>query len=156
MKSKKNITKVLKTTIDISFLLIFITILFLSVESYKESNAVNSISIFHIIFRLILGGTVLYILYSLKRIVLTIEDKKPFDYKNVKRFNNIAKSIFLFGLIQSINKLPSEKGFLLIGISNFNIHAEILIYIILGCLALILGEILKLAIEIKDENDLTI
>lgn len=156
MKSKKNITKVLKISIDISFWLILILVLFLSIESYKGSNKAESVLVLHTILRLILGGAILYILYSLKKIILTIEDKKPFDYKNVKRFNHISKSIFLFGLIQSINKLPSQKGFLLVGISNFNIHADILIYIILGCLALVLGEVFKLAIEIKDENDLTI
>lgn len=156
MKSKKNITKVLKISIDISFWLILILVLFLSIESYKGSNKAESVLVLQTILRLILGGAILYILYSLKEIILTIEDKKPFDYKNVKRFNHIAKSIFLFGLIQSINKLPSQKGFLLIGMPNFNIHADILIYIILGCLALVLGEVFKLAIEIKDENDLTI
>ncbi|CCQ98053.1 conserved membrane hypothetical protein [[Clostridium] ultunense Esp] len=156
MKNKKNITKVLKISIDISFWLMLVLILLLSAESYKGSNEAESVLVFYTILRLILGGAVLYVLYSLKKIILTIEDKKPFDCKNIKRFNNIAKSIFLFGLIQSISKLPSQKGFLLIGIPNFNIHADILIYIILGCLALVLGQVFKLAIEIKDENDLTI
>ena len=156
MKSNKNITKVLKISMDISFWLILAVILLLSIEPYKRPNEVDSILVFRTILRFVLGGAILYTLYSLKKIILTIEDKKPFDYKNVKRFNNIAKSIFLFGLIESISKLSLSKGFLLIGMPNFNIHADILIYIILGCLALVLGEVFKLAIEIKDENDLTI
>ncbi|HHY26541.1 MAG TPA: DUF2975 domain-containing protein, partial [Desulfitobacterium dehalogenans] len=50
----------------------------------------------------------------------------------------------------------SHQGIVLIGTPGFVIKATSFIYILLGCLALVLAEVFKMALTIKNDHDLTI
>lgn len=103
----------------------------------------------------------LIITWNLLKIVYSIEST-PFTLKNVKSFKAIGYLMVLLSFIDAIAnfKKPSTSNFILLRMQIHNqpicINGSCLFYLILGLLSLVLAEVFKKAIEIKDENDLTI
>lgn len=96
-------------------------------------------------------------IYNLRKIVYCI-NSTPFCLKNVKRFKWIGYYMFFMAVIDGIAKYksPSYSGIEIFASHSGSLKESFLIYIILAFIALVLSEIFEKAVEIKDENDLTI
>jgi len=104
---------------------------------------------------LIFGGLGFYILVMLQQVVRTVALKDPFCRANVKRFRAIGYAVFVVGALITVINYPyrGDAGFQLIGTQSGGVGPEILIFILLGCLAMLLSEIFSEALVIKEENE---
>lgn len=123
------------------------------VES-KGKDIVNCVLFF--------SGTsaLIFILYSLRKILKSVIKKGPFNMSIVKNLKNIAVSCFFVTICYLINFFYNNqfKSFKLIDIGPKGIETdmEFLIFFFAGCFVLILAQIYKQAVEVKEENDFTV
>jgi uncharacterized membrane protein YqjE len=105
-------------------------------------------------------SSLVFILYCLKKILKSVIKAGPFNMSNVKSLKNIALSCFIITICYLINFFYNNqfKSFRLIEISPTGIHTdtEFLIFFFAGCFVLILAQIYKQAVEVKEENDFTV
>lgn len=104
--------------------------------------------------------SLLFILYSLRRILKSVIIEGPFNRCNVKSLYNIAISCFFITICYLINFFYNNQfnSFALIDINSKGIHTdtEFLIFFFAGFFILILAQVYKQAVEVKEENDFTI
>ncbi|MEQ8197368.1 MAG: DUF2975 domain-containing protein [Clostridiaceae bacterium] len=111
---------------------------------------------------LLFTGTsaLVFILYSLRKILKSVIKEGPFNMAIVKSLKNIAFSSFFITICYLINFFYNNqfKSFSLINIGPTGIHTdtEFLIFFFSGCFVLILAQIYKQAVEVKEENDFTV
>ena len=105
-------------------------------------------------------SSLVFILYSLRKILKSVIKAGPFNMGNVKNLKNIAFSCFTITICYLINFFYNNqfKSFRLIDIDPTGIHTdtEFLIFFFAGCFVLILAQIYKQAVEVKEENDFTV
>lgn len=103
---------------------------------------------------LIFGGLSFYIIILLQQVVKTVALKDPFCRANVKRFRAIGYAVFTIGALITVIDYPhrGDAGFQLIGTQYGGLGPEILIFILLGCFALLLSEIFAEASSIKESD----
>lgn len=122
--------------------------------AFDRSDIVN--------FILFFVGTysLLFILYSLRKILKSVINKGPFNMSIVKNLKNIAVSCYVITVCYLINFFYNDqfKDFNLIDIGKKGIETdmEFLIFFFAGCFVLILAQIYKQAVEVKEENDFTV
>lgn len=124
-------------------------------------SLVNRDSINFIVLKVLLVLVLFYfmftILVNLHKILNTIKDKNPFIDKNINRFRKIGAYVLILTFAEAIFNAPNKTGTLVIDIKPiFSLTLTSLVMIIFGCLSLVLAEIFSMALEIKNENDLTI
>jgi hypothetical protein len=111
---------------------------------------------------LLFTGTcsLIYILYSLRRILKSVIKEGPFNICNVRSLKQIANCCFVITVCYIINFFYNNqfKTFKLIDIGPHGISTdtEFLIFFFAGCFVLILSQIYKQAVEVKEENDYTV
>ncbi len=102
----------------------------------------------------------LIIIYQLRKIFKSLTLKEPFTMENVKSFRIIGISIIFIGLFDLIYNVSNYgiNGFYILHLDEQGISSRcgVVIFLFLGIMALVLGEIFKSAMEIKEENNLTI
>lgn len=108
-----------------------------------------------IAFVLLFAGYFMVIL-NLKKILKSIKQKDPFNLDNVTYFKNIGYYIFGIGTIDAVGNYPVDTGFAILGTSNGSIKPISLLYLVLSILCFVLSDVFRMAMEIKDENDLTV
>lgn len=99
------------------------------------------------------------ICYELIKINNTLICKKPFIIENVKSMHKMAAYLFIISAYVFTKDWVKFKSHIFVYTFDKNglsTDSECLIFILLGLLVLILANIFKAAIEIKNENDLTI
>jgi hypothetical protein len=101
----------------------------------------------------------LTICHELIKINETVIRKIPFIIENVKRMQKIAVYLFIISVYVFIKDWLKFKAHIFA--YNFDksgviTDAECLIFVLLGLFVLILANIFKTAIKIKNENDLTV
>ena len=103
---------------------------------------------------LIFGGLGFYIIILLQQVVRTVALKDPFCNANVKRFRAMGYTVFAIGALITVIDYPhrGDPGFQLIGTQYGGVGPEILIFILLGCFALLLSEIFAEALSIKERG----
>lgn len=99
--------------------------------------------------------TYLLIIYNLRKIVYSASST-PFCFDNVKRFKTIGFYMIVASIIDGITNWNLESHFMLFKIGSGSLKGSFIIYLILACIAFVLSEIFEKAVEIKNENDLTI
>ncbi|EPY2307060.1 DUF2975 domain-containing protein [Clostridium sporogenes] len=113
----------------------------------------------NILLLLFITGVCLISAWNLLKIVFSIEHT-PFTLENVKSFKIIGYLMVLLSLIDCIVNFKKSNNFMIVGImlddGIIGIRANCILYLVLGIIALVLAEIFKKAVQIKDENDLTI
>jgi hypothetical protein len=103
----------------------------------------------------ILASIYFLIVYDLRKIVYST-NLTPFYLDNVKRFKRIGYYMVLMAVIDGIVNWNKESNFNLIGTQSGSLKGSFIMYIILECIALVLSEIFKQAIEITNENNITV
>lgn len=156
MKNNNFVTGVLdKLLLIVWWGMLFITIA-VSIDKITGSEVKGNL-FYGLFVKILVVAIYLYAIAKLRGILNTVLNKEPFTEQNIKRFKNIGYAVFAAGVINAIVNFPEAmEGSLLVGTPYGGIRTDILIYIIFGCLALILAEVFKQALIIKEENDLTI
>ncbi|ABS32636.1 DUF2975 domain-containing protein [Clostridium botulinum] len=116
----------------------------------------------NIILFLFTTGVYIVVAWNLLKIVFSI-DSTPFSLKNVKNFKIIGYLMLFLSLIDAIESIVNFKksdDLVALGIildkGIVGIRPSCILYLVLGIMALVLAEIFKKAVKIKNENDLTI
>lgn len=157
MEQKHSFLKFMKVILSISMAVLVITVIGAILTALFHTEIDNLSRINNVIMSIIGGALILYILIALKNIVTSVEEKNPFIESNIKRFNNIAYCIFSVGFLYIIATYPIPgSGADLIATPYGSIKVSSFIFIVLGCIALLLAEIFSQAMKIKEENDMTI
>ncbi|MCC5911215.1 MAG: DUF2975 domain-containing protein [Clostridiaceae bacterium] len=91
-------------------------------------------------------------LVMLKRVVGTIIfSRNPFVEENIIRFKRLAYIFFALAILDVF------RGFMvLLDVVEGPYRAGFLVSIFMGCVILVLADVFKFAIEIKNDNDLTV
>lgn len=98
-------------------------------------------------------------IFKLRSIVGTIISKDPFNNENVIRFKKIAIYVLFSGVIDfAVNLLngPPQHGLRLLKFGDFYISPTTIVLLIVACFAALMSETFSMAMNIKNENDLTI
>lgn len=105
-------------------------------------------------------SSLVFILYFLRKILKSVIKAGPFNMSIVKSLKNIALNCFIITICYLINFFYNNqfKSFRLIEIDPTGIHTdtEFLIFFFAGCFVLMLAQIYKQAVEVKEENDFTV
>jgi hypothetical protein len=135
-------------------LLLIISVYYIIIVDSRELKGILMYFILQLMF---IGGYLITII-TLKKIFDSLLKKNPFNLNNIIYFKRIGYSIFVVGIIDAILNYPKPNH------SNLNImltsygslKPTFFLYLVLSCLAFILGDVFRMAMEIQDENDLTI
>lgn len=95
---------------------------------------------------------------TLKKILKSINNKDPFSQANIRNFQIIGYCFMAIALIDGILSYPKENtsGIEIFATSYGSLKPLFILYLILGIISFVLGDVFILALEIKDENDLTV
>ncbi|NFV13042.1 DUF2975 domain-containing protein [Clostridium sporogenes] len=153
----------MKQNFSIKFikLLLILTIFFCVVMLFYYSTAGLFASdelygnIIDILIAIIILAIYLIISWNLLKIIYSL-DSTPFTLKNVKSFKIIGYLMILLSIIDGIVNFKKKSNLQIMSIGYGSLKGSCIFYLILGLLSLVLAEVFKKAIEIKDENDLTI
>lgn len=104
---------------------------------------------------IILSSMYFFMIYNLRKIVYSTKST-PFCFDNVKRFKRIGYSMLFMAVLDGIINWKKESNFELFASQYGSLKGSFVMYMILAFIALVLSEIFEKAVEIKDENDLTI
>ncbi len=121
-----------------------------SLKWYLQSSFVylNDKIYFYLLALIAITGIFcLMLVYEVRKIFKTLERKDPFMIDNVKSLDKIGLFCFL------ISACYISKIFLL---NSFMTLIVIMVFIIAGLFSIILAEVFRQAIVVKEENDLTI
>jgi hypothetical protein len=106
------------------------------------------------------GLALLAIMYYLRRIIDSLIKVTPFIQDNVKSLKRIASACFVVSACYIINFFVNAqyRDFKFVSIDAKGVHTdiEILIFFFAGCFILVLAQVFKQAVEVKEENDFTI
>jgi hypothetical protein len=106
------------------------------------------------------GLALLSIMYYLRRIIDSLIKVTPFIWDNVKSLKRIAAACFVVAGCYIINCFVNAqyKDFKFVSIDSKGVHTDIefLIFLFAGCFILVLSQVFKQAVEVKEENDFTI
>lgn len=117
---------------------------------------------FHNIMGTIVGSAILMgyfiTILTLKKIVESVKAKDPFVSDNVTYFRRIGIYILVIGIVEAIINypIPNNSGIEILATSNGSIKPIFFLYLVLSIMSFVLGDVFRMAMEIKDENDLTV
>ncbi|EJO5348366.1 DUF2975 domain-containing protein [Clostridium botulinum] len=151
----------MKESFSIKFIKIFLNIIlfFLGctflfsiisiIKMPKEALSIKSIISF-IVF-------ILYFItiYTLKKILNSLYSN-IFSLNNVKNFKIIGYCMLFLSFIDGFIKFKEKSNIQILSTSYGSLKVSCIFYLVLGFMALVLAEIFKKAVHIKNQNDLTI
>ncbi|MBW4827409.1 MAG: DUF2975 domain-containing protein [Clostridiaceae bacterium] len=133
---------------------------FVGIISYAlvEGNGRKIDTILRIVMGLIFSGGYFVIVFTLKKILESIRKKDPFNRDNTVYFKRIGYYIFIVGVMDAIMNYPNpnHSGLQIISTSYGSLKPIFFLYLVLSILSFILSDVFRMAMEIKDENDLTV
>ncbi len=127
---------------------------------YNDTNVIHYKEI--ITFGLyIIGGVSLFvILFYLRRMINSLIKVTPFIWDNVKSLYRISIGCFIISACYIVNFIINNqyKSFKMISIDTKGVHTDVepLIFFFAGFFILILSQVFKQAVQVKEENDLTV
>ncbi|TCK92792.1 DUF2975 family protein [Natranaerovirga hydrolytica] len=156
------ISRFLEKILAIMWVVVFI--LFIGTTGYIIYDLIRDFNVYILVFGIInicANFFILYTITELRKILKRVLDKKPFVRSNVTSFKRIGFSSFGIAALILIRLIIDIKGsdpfdMFFLNASAMNYKGGFLMFLIFGCLALVLSEIFRLAVEIKEENDLTV
>lgn len=102
---------------------------------------------FMMIFLYVTGVFALGIVWETRKFFHSVNQNEPFIYENVKALKRISYFSFVIALCYGVKILPYPT-ILTIVIA--------MVFMIVGCFSLVLAEVFRQAVDVKQENDLTI
>ncbi len=102
---------------------------------------------FLLVLMYITGFLALCVVYEMRKIFKTLNKKSPFVIDNVKSLNRIAYACFVISAAYIV-KILFFSSFLTVVIS--------MVFIIAGLFSMVLAGVFRQAVEVKEENDMTI
>jgi hypothetical protein len=163
MKENKynSMTAFLIVTLDLLMFIGSIACIAIIFKTLSNNGFGNSLqTIVNCVLFFIGTSSLIYILFSLRRILKSVIKLGPFNMSNVKSLKRIAGSCFLIAVCYIINFFFNNQlaNFNFISIDSTGIHTdtEFLIFFFVGFFVLVLAQIYKQAVEVKEENDFTI
>jgi hypothetical protein len=157
---KMSLSSVLRILLDLLMVGGLILWVITFVEFILDTGHINlSLTITYSLF--VIGGiSSLAILYYLRKIVGTLIKVTPFVSDNVRSLERISVCCFIITTSYIINFFCNKqyKDFDIISYDFTGIHTdfEALIFFFAGCFLLILSKVFQQAVQVKEENDLTI
>ncbi|EPY2307061.1 DUF2975 domain-containing protein [Clostridium sporogenes] len=149
----------MKESFSIKFIkvLLILTIFFCTAKLFTGIFASRELygNAYDLLVYLIISIIYLIISWYLLKIVSSIYST-PFTSKNVKSFKIIGYVMILLSIIDGIVNFKKKSNLQIMSTGYGSLKGSCIFYLILGLLSLVLAEILKKAVQIKDENDLTI
>ncbi|MDS1002208.1 DUF2975 domain-containing protein [Clostridium sporogenes] len=149
----------MKQNFSIKFikLLLILTIFFCTAMLFTGIFASRELhgNVYDFLVHLIINVIYLIISWDLLKIVSSIHSTL-FTSKNVKSFKIIGYLMILLSIIDGIVNFKKKSNIEIISTGYGSLKGSCIFYLILGLLSLVLAEIFKKAVQIKDENDLTI
>ena len=158
----KTLVKFLKITINIMMIIgLFSCIsIVISVFILQYKGKISSRFIINGLIFFSGSGSLIGILNKLKKIMESVLKRSPFVMSNVRHLNSIALYCYTITFCYLINFIYNEqyKEFRLVSIDFSGVHTdtEFIIFFFAGCFILVLAQVYKQAIEVKEENDFTI
>lgn len=149
-KSLKFLNGLLRVILFV-ILMLFIAMFYLRLEKGELMN--NLLATF---VGLIVLVAYFMTVYTLKKIVDSIRARDPFVLDNVTNFKRIGTYILIIGIIEAIVNYPVPTNFVLLGTKYGSVKPIFFLYLILSIMSFVLGDVFRMAMEIKDENDLTV
>lgn len=132
------------------FVLIFIPGFF--IKFIHSKNIIR-----YIIFAEIECFMELLIIYELKNIMNRIIEAKIFIMKNIRSFSRIGIYTFILGIFYMMGDIINKNFHIIYAFNkDGSLKLDIFVFIILGCTFLVISQVLKIATNIKNENDFTI
>lgn len=159
---KKSLSSFLKVVLDVLLLIGVGLFIFISKDTLLSASLKEATPILVFVYGLFLiGGTsLIYIVYNLRKITKTLITREPFVWDNVRSLKRIWIGSFIIAICYFINFFinPNYKSFQIIYIDTKGIHTdfEFFIFFFAGLFILVLEKVFKMAVEYKEENDLTI
>ncbi|MFZ5968597.1 MAG: DUF2975 domain-containing protein [Bacillota bacterium] len=159
---KGSLSSFLKSVLDV--LLLIGVVLFIVVSKNTlftgSFEAVTPIVAFVYALFLIGGTSLLFIVYNLRKIIKTLITPDPFVEENVKSLKNIWIGSFIISFCYFVNFFINLDyiNYEIIYIDTKGIHTdfEFFIFFFAGLFILVLEKVFKVAVEYKEDNDLTI
>ncbi len=157
---KMSLSSFLKILLDILMVGGLILWVITFVKYILDTGQINlSLTITYTLF--VVGGMASFaILYYLRKIVYTLINVTPFVSDNVRSLQRISLCCFVITTTYIINFFCNRQyiDFKIITYDFTGIHTdfEAFIFFFAGCFLLILSEVFKQAVQVKEENDLTI
>lgn len=159
----KNMTKFLILTLNLLIAFGIIAATAVILNGFFNVNSAGDIRVNFFISTIIFfigTSSLILILYSLRLILRSVLEVNPFTMSNVKSLKNISICCFVITGCYLINFFLNGqfKSFSLISIDSKGIHTdmEFLIFFFAGLFVLILAQVYKQAVEVKEENDYTV
>ena len=111
-----------------------------------------------VLVQLVFYGGYIMIVVTLKKILKSVSLRNPFNSNNVEHFKRIGYYILLVGVIYAIISYPIQynSNFEIMSTSYGSIKPTVFLYIVLSLFSFIMSDVFRMAMEIKDENDLTV
>lgn len=163
MKYKNRISYLnafLNIALVVFIMLIFTTMFYIL---FREKMNINMEDMNLNVYLQILIGVVfavgyIMIILTLKKILKSIRNKDPFNLNNIVYFKRIGYYILAVGIIYGVMSYPmvSNSYFHIMATSYASLKPTFFLHIILSFLSFIISDVFKMAVEIKDENDLTV
>lgn len=157
---KMSLSSVLRILLDLLMVGGLILWVITFVEYILDTGHLNlSLTITYTLF--VVGGIAsLAILYYLRKIVCTLIKVTPFVSDNVRSLHRISICCFIITANYIINFFCNRQytDFDIITYDYTGIHTdfEAFIFFFAGCFILILSKVFQQAVQVKEENDLTI
>ncbi|MBZ9688775.1 DUF2975 domain-containing protein [Clostridium estertheticum] len=159
---KMSLASLLKISLDI-MIIIGIAVYFIMLKQTLTEKAVDMSSgrfIITCILFIIGGISVILILFNLRKIVNSLINVTPFIRDNVlclKRISLLCFSVSVcYALNFFINGQYKNYNFAYVDSSGIHTDIEFLIFFFAGWFILILSQVFKQAVEVKEENEFTI
>ena len=159
---KVSLASFLKISLDI-MIVIGIVIYFILSKGMLMEKAVDMAWARYIITYILfsIGGfSVILILFRLKKVVSSLINVTPFIRDNVVSLKRISLLSFVISICYALNFIINGqyKSFSIAYIDSSGIHTDIefLIFFFAGWFILILSQVFKQAVEVKEENEFTI
>lgn len=159
---KMSLATFLKISLDI-MIVIGIVIYFILSKGMLMEKAVDMAWARYIITYALfsIGGiSVILILFNLRRVVTSLINVTPFIRDNVLYLKRISLLSFAISICYALNFVINGqyKNFSIAYIDSSGIHTDIefLIFFFAGWFILILSQVFKQAVEVKEENEFTI
>lgn len=146
---------IINLIIGMSLLVFLGLIVGLTVMAKSEAGLKD---LFNIIIGLVYVSSFFIAVITLKKILKSIKNKNPFNIDNINHFQTIGYCFIAIALLDGILSYPkaNTSGIEIFATSYGSIKPIFLLYLILGIMCFVLGDVFRMALEIKDENDLTV